>query len=139
MLVSLASILINVTAASSMVKVAGLGHAGLALTTSLVALFSSIALFEVLRRRIGGIQGRRLSASFVKIAAASATMGAVCALSSRSIGHWIGLSRMARVIDLAVSVPLGLIVFYAMAKWFRLPEMESARRALLAPVARRFR
>jgi hypothetical protein len=46
---------------------------------------------------------------------------------------------MARVIDLAVSVPLGLIVFFAMAKWFRLPEMESAGRALLAPLARRMR
>jgi putative peptidoglycan lipid II flippase len=139
MLVSLASILINAIAASSMVKVAGLGHAGLALSTSLVALFSSIALFEVLRRRIGGIQGRRLTVSFVKIAAASAMMGAACALSSRSIEHWMGVSRMARVIDLAVSVPLGLIVFFAMAKWFRLPEMESARRALLAPLARRAR
>ncbi len=139
MLVSLASILINAIAASSMVKFAGLGHAGLALSTSLVALFSSIALFEVLRRRIGGIQGRRLSASFVKIAAASAMMGAACALSSRGIGHWIGVSRTARVIDLAVSVPLGLIVFFTMAKWFRLPEMESAKRALLAPLARRLR
>jgi putative peptidoglycan lipid II flippase len=139
MLVSLASILINVIAASSMVKFAGLGHAGLALSTSLVALFSSIALFEVLRRRIGGIQGRRLSASFAKITAASAMMGAVCALSSASIGHWIGISRTARVIDLAVSVPLGLIVFFAMAKWFRLPEMESAGRALLGPLARRLR
>jgi putative peptidoglycan lipid II flippase len=139
MLVSLASILINAIAASSMVKVAGLGHAGLALSTSLVALFSSIALFEVLRRRIGGIQGRRLSASFAKITAASAMMGAACALSSRFIEHWIGVSRTARVIDLAVSVPLGLLVFFAMAKWFRLPEMESARRALLAPLARRLR
>jgi putative peptidoglycan lipid II flippase len=122
-----------------MVKFAGLGHAGLALSTSLVALFSSIALFEVLRRRIGGVQGRRLSASFVKIAAASALMAAACWLSSRSIEHWIGVSRMARVIDLAVSVPLGLIVFFAMAKWFQLPEMESAKRALLAPLARRMR
>ena len=139
MLVSLASILINIIAASSMVKFAGLGHAGLALSTSLVALFSSIALFEVLRRRIGGIQGRRLCASFAKITAASAMMGAVCAISSRSIGHWIGISRTARVIDLAVSVPLGLIVFFAMAKWFRLPEMESAGRALLGPLARRLR
>ena len=139
MLVSLASILINAIAASSMVKVAGLGHAGLALSTSLVALFSSIALFEVLRRRIGGVQGRRLTASFVKITAASAMMGAACALSSRSIEHWMGVSRIARVVDLAVSVPLGLTVFYAMAKWFRLPEMESAKRALLAPLARRLR
>jgi putative peptidoglycan lipid II flippase len=139
MMVSLGSILINAIAASGMVKFAGLGHAGLALSTSLVALFSSIALFEVLRRRIGGIQGRRLSASFAKITTASAMMGAACALSSRSIEHWLGASRVARVIDLGVSVPLGLVVFFAMAKWFQLPEMESAKRALLAPLTRRLR
>ncbi len=137
MLVSLGSILINIAAASTMVKIAGLGHAGLALSTSTVALFSSIVLFEVIRRRIGGIQGRRLSASFVKITAASALMGAACMLSSRSIEHWMGVSRMVRVIDLAVSVPLGLIVFYATAKLFQLPEIESAKRALMAPLSRR--
>ena len=56
-------------------------------------------------------------------------MGAACALSSYSIGHWAGFSRLARVVDLAVSVPLGLLVFYGTAKLFRLPEIESANRA----------
>ena len=138
MFVSLASILINVAAASTMVKIAGLGHAGLALSTSLVALFSSIVLFEVIRRRIGGIQGRRLTVSFLKISAASILMGAACALSSRSIAYWLGVSRFARVIDLVISVPFGLLVFYGTAKLFQLPEIESARRALIAPLTRRF-
>ena len=40
MIVSLVSILINAAAASTMVKLAGLGHAGLALSTSVVALVS---------------------------------------------------------------------------------------------------
>ena len=137
MLVSLASILINAAAASTMVKLAGLGHAGLALSTSMVALFSSIVLFDVIRRRIGGIQGRTLAGSFLKISAASVLMGAVCALSSHWIGHWAGLSRLARIADLAISVPLGLIVFYGAAKLFHLPEIESARRALIVPLARR--
>ena len=138
MLVSLGSILINYAAASSMVKVAGLGHAGLALSTSLVALFSSIVLFEVLRRRIGGIEGRRLFASFSQIAVAAGVMGVGCALSSRAVQHWLGLSRLARVADLAISIPLGLVVFYITCKMFGLPEMDSARRALIAPLTRRF-
>jgi putative peptidoglycan lipid II flippase len=138
MFVSLASILVNVAAASTMVKLAGLGHAGLALSTSLVALFGSAVLFDLIRRRVGGLFGRRLAASFVKIAAASALMGVACTLSSRSVEHWLGVSRMARVSDLAVSVPLGLIVFYGAAKLLQLPELESAHRALIAPLARRF-
>jgi len=137
MLVSLASILVNVAAASSMVKLAGLGHAGLALSTSLVALFGSIVLFDLIRRRVGRLDGRRLSAAFLKISASSALMGATCVLSSRMVQHWIGVSRMARIADLAISVPVGLLVFLAAAKLFRLPELEAARRALIAPVARR--
>jgi len=139
MFVSLGSILINYAAASSMVKVAGLGHAGLALSTSLVALCSSIVLFEVLRRRIGGFEGRRLFASFSQIAVAAGVMGVVCALSSRAAGHWLGLSRLARVADLAISVPLGLVVFYITCKIFGLPELDSARRALIAPLTRRWK
>jgi len=45
---------------------------------------------------------------------------------------------LTRVIDLAVSVPLGLIFFLASAKLFHLSELESARRALVVPLARRF-
>jgi putative peptidoglycan lipid II flippase len=137
MIVSLASILVNAAAASTMVKLAGLGHAGLALSTSLVALVSSIVLFEVIRRRIGGVQGRRLTASFFKIAAASALMGGACFVSTRLVEHWMGLSRLARVTDLAVTVPLGLIVFYGTCRILKLPELESARRALIEPLARR--
>ncbi len=138
MFVSVASILVNVAAASTMVKLAGLGHAGLALSTSLVALFGSIVLFDLIRRRVGRLGGRRLTGGFLKILASSALMGAACALSSRTVQHWLGVSRAARVADLAVSVPLGLIVFLGAAKLFRLPELEAARRALIAPLARRF-
>jgi len=64
-------------------------------------------------------------------------MGAACAVSSHWIGHLAGLSRLARVADLAISVPLGLLVFYGTAKLFHLPEMDAANRALIAPMARR--
>jgi len=137
MLVSLASILVNIAAASSMVKLAGLGHAGLALSTSLVALFGSIVLFDVIRRRVGRMDGRRLTSAFLKIMAASGLMGLACVLSSRIVQHSIGISRLARVVDLAISVPLGLLVFLVAAKLFRLPELEAARRALIVPLMRR--
>jgi putative peptidoglycan lipid II flippase len=120
-----------------MVRLAGLGHAGLALSTSLVAIFGASVLFEVIRRRIGGVQGRRLARSFFSIAAASAMMGVACALSSHAILRWLGVSRLARVIDLAISVPIGLAVFYIVCKAFKLAELESARRALVIPIARR--
>src|SRR5262249_61825308 len=78
MLVSMASIAINYLAASTMIRVAGLGHAGLALSTSIVAISSFVALFWAMRRRIGGMSGRCLMASLMKVAVASVALGAVC-------------------------------------------------------------
>jgi putative peptidoglycan lipid II flippase len=137
MLVSLASIAVNYAAASSMIRFAGLGHAGLALSTSLVASFSAVALLEAIRRKIGGVDGRQLAVSFVKIAVASAVMGAVCFAASRTLQFYLGVSRWMRLLELAVSIPLGLAVFYAVCRMSGLPELESAQRALLPPLARR--
>ena len=50
----------------TLLKVAGLGHEGLALSTSAVAIFSSVALFLVMRNRVGGIYGRNLWRTFVE-------------------------------------------------------------------------
>ncbi len=137
MLVSLASIAVNFTAATSMIRLAGLGHAGLALSTSIVASFSAVVLMDRIRRRIGGIDGRRLTVSFAKIAMASAVMGVVCFTVSRTIQNYLGDSRWMRLLELAVTIPLGLGIFYAVCRLSRLPELESARRALLPPLLRR--
>jgi putative peptidoglycan lipid II flippase len=137
MLVSLASILINLAVASTMVKLAGLGHLGLALSTSSVALFGAAVLFILLRRRIERIHGRALTGSVAKILAASAVMGLVCYLSSRGVHLWLGARKVAQVTDVAVSIPLGGIVYYALCRAMRVAELDAAWRALAAPLARR--
>jgi len=139
MLVSLASILVNYLAASSMIRLAGLRHAGLALSTSAVALFGFVVLFAILRRRIGGVYGRELSAQVGKIALASGVMGAAIFVSSRAMETWLGVSQMARLADLAVSLPLGLIVYYAACRVLGLTEIDSVIRAFARPIQRRLR
>jgi putative peptidoglycan lipid II flippase len=137
MLVSVASIAVNFAAASSMVKLAGLGHLGLALSTSAVALFGSVALFLLLRKRIHRMYGRALASSVAKILIASAAMGAACYMSSRGIHDWLGAGKLAQLADVAVSVPLGAIVYYALCRALRVAELEAAWKALAAPLARR--
>jgi len=130
MMVSVVSIAINYFAASTMVRVAGLGHAGLALSTSIVAIFSFLALLWAMRIRIGGIHGRALLSTLLKVTTASLLMGAVCFGSSHLARQWLGLGRWARLADLAVSVPLGLGVFYGVVRAMRVPELEMAGAAL---------
>jgi putative peptidoglycan lipid II flippase len=137
MLVSLGSILVNYAAASTMIKFAGLGHAGLALSTSAVALFGFLVLFAVLRKRIGGVHGRDLATQIGKVALASSIMGVVIFGSSRGMEMWLGTSQMARLADLGVSLPMGLAVYYAACRMLGLAEIDGVIRAFAGPIQRR--
>jgi len=137
MIVSLVSILVNLAAASSMVKLAGLGHLGLALSTSTVALFSSVALFLLLRKRTQGLNGRALAGSLARILSASAAMACVCYFSSKGVHHWLGARKIGQIADVSVSIPLGALVYYGLCRAMRVAELEAAWVALAAPLARR--
>jgi putative peptidoglycan lipid II flippase len=139
MMVSIASVAVNFCAAEFMIRVVGLGHAALALSTSMVALFAFVVLFEILRRRVGGVHGRELASSGVKVVAASAVMGAVTWLSSREMTSWLGTSQLARLADLIVSIPVGLAVFYGICRWLGVAELSVAIRAFTAPITRRIK
>ena len=137
MLISLISIAVNYVTASVLLRKTSLGHAGLALTTSAVAIFGAVALFAILRPRIGGIYGRDLGISILKIALASAVMGGAVWISSHGIQHWLGQGRLARLTDLALSIPFGLVVFYGSCRLLRVAELELATRSLAGPILRR--
>lgn len=134
MIVSLISILVNYVVAATMLEAIGLGHAGLALSTSAVAIFGAVALFMIVRARIGGIYGRELWSSLWRIVAASSAMGAAVAFSSHSVLGRLGQSALAHLADLTVSIPLGLAVFYAACRALRVGELELASRSFLQPV-----
>jgi putative peptidoglycan lipid II flippase len=137
MMISFVSIVVNFGVAFSTVEYFGLGHAGLAMSTSTVATVSAVALLVIMRNRIGGIHGRALWASFVRVAAASALMGAVVAASDWAIHQSLGASKLAHLTDLAVSIPLGLAVLYAACRGLRVPELEAAADALAGPLRRK--
>jgi putative peptidoglycan lipid II flippase len=137
MLVSLGSILVNFAVASTMVRVSGLRHAGLALSTSAVALFGFVILFLILRNRIGGIEGRALAAQLGKVGAASVAMAGAVAVSSHFAEARLGVSQLARLADLAVSIPVGLAVYYGLCRALGVSDIDMAVRAFTAPMRRR--
>jgi len=137
MAISFASIAINFVVAYSMIHFAGVGHAGLAISTSAVAIFNALALLVVIRFRIGRIHGRGLLESILKIAVASAVMGAVIWLSSHEIGAFIGHGRKARLVDLIVSIPVGLVVLYSVARALKIAELELAVLSIAGPLRRK--
>lgn len=138
MYVSIASIAINAGMGYSLVRVVGMGHSGLALATSAVALFSFFVLFWLMKVRIGGVYGRRLRSVILKVTLASAVMGAAVWGSSRFIQSLAGIAPMARLIDLAITIPLGIAILYLVCRALRVEELAMAVNAVGGPIARRF-
>ncbi len=137
MVVSLASIAINAGAAWALVRHTHMGHAGLALSTSCVALFSFLTLFWAIKQKLGGIHGRRVRSVILKVSAASLLMTSVVWVSSTTLTGLLGRGFVGRMTDLAVSIPLGLAALYWAARGLKIEELEMASRALAGPLTRR--
>jgi putative peptidoglycan lipid II flippase len=138
MYVSLGSIAVNIAMVVSLLNVAGFGHEGLALSTSLVAVFTSVALFTIMRNRVGGIYGRRLWSTFVRVSLASALMGIVVWAANRYIGAPLGTTKLARLANLAITIPLGFGVLYTACRMLHVTELDDAIRGLAGPLQRVF-
>ena len=139
MYVSLASIAINFCVAWGALHDTSLGHAGLALSTSAVALFNFTALFWILRNRIGGIYGRHLASSIGKMSLASLAMGVAVSLLNLLMEAQFGTGRVASLGALAVCIPAGVSVFYFVSSALGVPELSIASNALIGPLRRLYK
>ena len=114
-----------------------LGVAGLALGHATAYTFAAITAGVVLRRRLGGIEGRALSRGVAKIlAGASLTaVGArgVATLLQRTLG---AETLLEQVVQVGTSVLAGLIIFLSAALLLRMEELELVRRTISARLRR---
>jgi putative peptidoglycan lipid II flippase len=138
MLVSLFSIAVNYI--MNALLVGPLGHAGLALSTSAVALANFALLLVFMRRKLGRIEGRRLLQSLARIGLASALMAAAAWLVSRLIAAQFSLDGFALYLaQVAAAIAAALAVFYLACRLLRVEELEEAARAVAGRFARRAR
>jgi hypothetical protein len=66
-------------------------------------------------------------------------MAAIIALSSRLVENWMGVTRLAHLTNLLISIPLGLGVFYGACRAFNVNDLDMTVSAFAAPVRRIFR
>ena len=115
MLVSVISIVVNLVLNWTLVHVLGLGHVGLALSTSAVALGNCAMLYVFLRRRIGPLGGR-LASTLVRIVVAAAVMGAVGAAGDALLVARLSATPVVRyAAELGIGVPVCVGVFLLVA------------------------
>ncbi len=131
MRVSLLSVAINWASNWLAVRTLGLGHGGLALSTSVVALWNSALLYGILRRRIGA-GSLDLGSDAIRVCAASAAMAVVCELWLALVGARPGFAMNA--LRVATAMPLGAATFFVAGRMLGVRELdrvaELARRKL---------
>ena len=133
-MVSMATVLVNALLNVALVRV--MGYRGLALGTSIAALFNAALLMFFLRRRLDGIEGGRVAGSMVRIAVASALMGIAAVAADTTAGAWLpGPGLIPQVIRLTATIGIALGVLSAAAYVLRIKEFREG----VTLVARRFR
>jgi len=133
-MISVATVLANALLNVALVRV--MGYRGLALGTSIAALFNAALLMFFLRRRLDGIEGGRVAGSLVRIILASAVMGAAAVGADIAAGAWLpGTGLVVQIIRLAATIAIAIGVLSVAAYLLRIREFHDG----MALVTRRFR
>jgi putative peptidoglycan lipid II flippase len=121
--------------AGNIVLVRYLSVGGLALSNGIGYTFASAVALVILRRRLRGLEGRRISGALARILVAGVAAGATAYGVSRILASSLGSghlpSELAQVGGAALT---GLLVFLALAVAFRLEELQMIKRVVLARV-----
>lgn len=134
-IVSAATVAVNVVLNVTLVRV--MSFQGLALGTAISSIFNAAVLLWLLRARLGGLDGRRVGSSFVRIAVASIFMGAAAWATDRVIATWLPSHAIpVLALRVAAAIGCGLVVLDAAAHALRMQEFIEARALVLGRLAR---
>lgn len=131
--VSVISVLTNLVLNLLLIRV--MGYRGLALGTALAAMVNASALLWLLRRRLRGLEGRRIAIALVKILIASTAMGLAAAGAAAWFayavhGHGI-VWKAGRVV---VGIGSGVVVLLAAVRLLKIEEFDEAFKRVLRRV-----
>ena len=119
--VSIAAVLVNAALNIALVQV--MGYRGLALGTSIAALVNAATLLVLLRRRLDGLEERRVLISFGKITIASLVMGAAALVIDRYSIVWLpGTALVPQLLRLAAAIGIAVAVLAAAAHVLHIDE-----------------
>jgi putative peptidoglycan lipid II flippase len=119
--ISVITVLANAALNYGLVHV--MGYRGLALGTSIAALLNASLLLMMLSRRLGGIEGRAIAGGLVRIAIATAVMGAATVgIHDLLVAQLPGDRLLPQIIRMAVTIAVALGVLAVAAHLLRVPQ-----------------
>jgi hypothetical protein len=106
------------------------------MSTAAVAISGAILQFLMLRRRIGGIYGRALISSVMKITFAAAVMAFGVWGAAWLAGQWQPAGHARYLATLGLAIPTGLALYYYTCLALKIEEMDLAVAAIGKPFER---
>ncbi|HEY3210502.1 MAG TPA: murein biosynthesis integral membrane protein MurJ [Actinomycetota bacterium] len=111
---------------------------GLALGHATAYTFAAIVAVTILRRRLGGLEGRRLVPAVGRILLGGLATGAVAYLVARLLGQAFGTASLGpQLLQVGGGVVAGLLTFVAVAAAFRMQELTLIAQMVRSRVGRR--
>ena len=100
-----------------------LKHGGLALATSLSALFNVIVLMHYLRKRLGLLEGRKIFKSSIKVSIAAGAMGLITYFTKEAFFNFNDPIEI-RIAGLFACISSGILIYALISHFFRNEEWQ---------------
>lgn len=134
--VNVFAVTINIVA--DLIFVRYLDVEGLALGHATAYTFAAVTSAVILRRRLGGLEGRRLGLSLGAIAVGGALAGGAAFLASRAIAATLGTAGLfPQLLQVGGGVLAGVAAFVLAARAFRMQELALVKQTVMERVRRR--
>ncbi len=131
-LINIGSLAVNAAVNLALVLGLGLGVRGLAIGHAASYAFSSSVALLVLRRRLGGLDGRGLAGGVLRSTAAAALTALAALGVARALAAWLGLATVgAQAVQVVGAVLVGIGVYLAASLMLRIEEVDTLWRTLL--------
>jgi putative peptidoglycan lipid II flippase len=114
-----ASISLGVNVVLNIILSKFLGIGGLALASSISAIFCTVLLFISLRKKIGPFGMKNITISFIKILCASLAMGVISKVSYNALFKNINAN-----LSLILSIGIGAITYFTIIYFMRIEEVD---------------
>jgi len=118
------NIILSLVFADLFIRLGWMPHGGLALANSLATALESVVLLILMRRRLKGLEGKRIWLGVAQACLAASIM---------AVGLWgsvILFSERSLTVQLFGALALGLLIYAAAAWLMRIPELSSILRML---------
>lgn len=137
-MVSILSMVVNV--GLNLALVGPFGYRGLAVGTALAAVFNAGALVILLRRKLGGLDERRVAGALARILAASLVMGAVVLGIDAFVAPLVDVGGFTgKLLRVAIAIGGGVVTLGLAARLLQVAEFTDAVALVRAKTLRRAR